>query len=138
MKVRARLTEKDVNTRKPAYTVLALKAAVLGALMSENHVENGWLDAVTIFRDSTTVDKHLARAVRFKERQGVSALELVDKFFSARLAWLADRCSCERLRIDHLMGEVDHAFDEFHAGLERFMRDGKPSAVQAPEWVLHG
>lgn len=99
-KTKARLEDKTIEGEL-AYTPLHLKAAVVGAKLSPEHVANGWLDAVTIFRDSTTVDKHIARCVTFKRETGSSALEIVDELMGPGLAKLAARCTCGHLRLDH-------------------------------------
>jgi hypothetical protein len=136
LKVRARLREKDAVTHRRCYPPLALKGAVLGALLSEFHSKNGYLDAATIFRDSKTVDSHLGRAKTFKRQTGVSGLELLDELGSTALEWLAERCSCEHTYIEHLRGGprpdgttpcatpgcgCEH-FDTFHAKVDRWMR----------------
>lgn len=100
-KTKDRLHDKDLTTGELAYTVLDLKAAVVGAKLSPDHVANGWLDASTIFRDSTTVDKHIARCTTFRRETGVSALEIVDELMGPGLAKLAARCACGHLRLDH-------------------------------------
>lgn len=135
LKVRARLRERDAKTKEAAYSVLHLKAAVTGALLSKDHVENNWLDAATIFRDSVTTDKHIARTVRFKRVYGTSALGLVDELAGEGLRWLAERCACGHLWVEHLRGgprpdgsqpcsECDCAhYDFFSAKVDRFLRE---------------
>lgn len=142
-KVRKLLSAKDVSTKKPAYTVLALKAAVVGAKLDpfltgedpRKRAENGGkvvkhLDAVTIFRDPATVDRHINRLRDFRAERGVSALNIVDALFDERLRFLADLCSCGYARVDHLRGvavrRVDNGppvvcreFDEQNAAVER-------------------
>ena len=136
LKVRARLREKDAINHKQCYPVLALKAAVLGAMLSEFHSKNGYLDAATIFRDSKTVDGHLDRAKSFKRRTGISGLELLDELGATALDWLAERCSCEHSYLEHLRqgprpdgttpccapGCGCEHFDTFHAKVDRWIR----------------
>jgi hypothetical protein len=88
------------------YTPLSLKAAVTGALLSEWHVENRRLDifAVADKRLVSSIDKHIERAVGFKRRTGVSALTVVDELAGEGVAWLAERCECGHLWIEHLRG----------------------------------
>jgi hypothetical protein len=103
--VRARLRETDVTTKKLLYTPAHLKAAVAGVMMSEFHVSHrrdGYLDAASIFSDSKKVDAHLARAIGFKQRNGISALTLIDELGGKALDWLALRCSCDALMVEHL------------------------------------
>lgn len=121
LKVRDRLREHDVTTKQPAHSVVKLKAAIAGVLLSDWHVKNKKVDAVTIFRDSKTVEDHVARAVDFKRRKGVSALTLLDELAGPGLEWLADRCSCGDLRMAHLMGRGCGEFDEFNAKVERHL-----------------
>jgi hypothetical protein len=99
-KVKARLADRTIEGEL-AYSVLHLKAAVVGAKLSPDHVQNGWLDASTIFRDSTTVDKHLARVTQFKRDTGVSALSITDELMSGRYERLAEVCDCGHIRLDH-------------------------------------
>lgn len=133
--VRARLRETDASTGKPAFTPLALKAAVVGVLLSDFHVANrkqGYLHARSIFADADRVRTHIGRAVSFKERKGISALTIIDELGGSELEWLADRCSCGGLRIQHLKSGLAHqpcperdcpAMDEFQAKIERFMAE---------------
>jgi hypothetical protein len=60
-KVADRLKDRDEETGEPAFSVADLKYAIRGALLSRFHRDNGYLDAVTIFRDPGTVEKHLKR-----------------------------------------------------------------------------
>lgn len=134
LKTRARLREKDITTGTRR-SVAHLKAAVLGAKLSEYHVQNDYLDAVTIFRDSSTVDKHIKRAVGFKRTYGESALEIVDVLAGEGLRWLAERCNCGAMWIEHLYGGPAPGglqpcertgcahFDNFYAKVDRFIRE---------------
>ena len=60
-KVTDRLKDRDEQTGELAYTPTDLKYATRGALLSKYHRDHKYLDAVTIFRDSGTVDQHLRR-----------------------------------------------------------------------------
>jgi hypothetical protein len=143
-KVRARLREKDVRTGEP-YTVLQLRAAVVGAKLSDFHVKHGYLDAATIFRDATTVDAHIARAVSFKRTYGASALAIVDELASEGLKWLAERCVCGHFRLDHVRkGPTPDLrqpcsacacedFDWFTAQFEMYMVELRERAKTDPE-----
>lgn len=103
-KTRARLRERDAGTKERCYTPLHLKAAVVGARLSEWHVKNKRLDAATLFRDSKTVDDHIGRAVTFKRAYGTSAVTLLDELGSPVFAWLSRRCACGHLWLEHLKG----------------------------------
>lgn len=106
-KTRARLRERDAESGERCYSPLKLKAAVVGAMLSDFHMQNrdkGYLDAASIFGDSRKVDAHIQRAVGFKRLTGISALTLVDELGSEALRWLAERCSCTHLWVEHLRG----------------------------------
>ena len=132
--VRARLKDVDPKTDKPKFTPLALKAAAAGAALDPWTMDNAHRhrrDPEFVFADAGKVDRHISRAVGFKHRLGVSALTLIDELGGVALEWLADRCSCGGLFIEHLRTfpaddgslpcpERDClSFDHFHAKVER-------------------
>lgn len=67
--IRARLKDR-FEDREP-YTVEELKLVVDGAILSKDHAQKrDWLDAKSIFLDSTRVDLHIERALAEREPAG--------------------------------------------------------------------
>lgn len=85
----------------PAYTVQELKNVVDGALRSDYHVQNDYLDAETLFRDQGTIERHRSR---LPDRERPSVLKnglALNPDLKQRLAKLRpsefgalDRCDC--------------------------------------------
>jgi hypothetical protein len=105
-KVRDRLHETDVETGEP-YTVVQLCEAVEGALLSDYHRAHGYLDAETIFRDSGTVDRHIAR---FRSSDALPAPVLPPELRGQGMAYLLERCSCGHLRLEHSRSVPPYGF----------------------------
>lgn len=140
LNVRARLKDLDPRTDKPKFTPLALKAAAAGAALDDWTMDNRHRhrrDPEFVFADAGKVDRHLSRAVGFKHRLGVSALTLIDELGGTALEWLADRCSCGGLFVEHLRSWPTpdgylpcpdrgcEGFDFFNAKVERALAEGR-------------
>lgn len=102
--VKARLAEPDEETGRQ-FTVLELKAAVVGMTLDQwhmdgNHRHRRYLE--NAFSDAGKVNRLVSKAVSFKRTYGASALTIVDELAGASLVWLAERCSCGHLRLDHV------------------------------------
>jgi len=138
--VKARLTDTDVTTGQPAFTVLSLKAAVVGLTLDEWHMDpraRHRRDLNLAFSSSDKVTKLLYNAVRFKRTYAVSALTIIDELGGEALVWLAERCACDHLWIAHLRGGAAPGglqpcscegcgcenFDFFTARVERWMAE---------------
>ena len=139
--VKALLRTKDQKSKELRFSVLALKAAVVGASFDEWTMDPRHRyrrDAEMIFNDAGKVDRFIARAVTFKRTYGESALAIVDELAGAGLVWLAERCGCGHTWLCHLRGgeaaqggaqrcSVDgcscELFDAFHAKAERWVRE---------------
>lgn len=112
-KTRDRLEDVDIDGEL-AYTVQDLKDAVDGALRSDYHVQNGYLDAETIFRDSGTVEKHRARLPNAWRPTVLDNGLILDRHVKEQLAglrpWEADaldRCDCGHVRFEHSKNLAD-------------------------------
>lgn len=94
-KVKARLKE--------GFSYEELMTAVDGALISDFHRENGYLDAKTIFRDSATVEAHRDRAIDPGSGKLYALASLPSEIVNHpwRDDWLLARCDCGCLFMDH-------------------------------------
>jgi hypothetical protein len=100
--VKARLLDVDAETEKPAFTVLHLKAAIVGLSMSDWHRQRGKVQAAWLFENPDRVQEFIANATSFKRDTGVSALDIVDELGRGGFEKLAARCDCcGHLRLDH-------------------------------------
>lgn len=102
LKVKDRLADVDAETGERAYDVAGLCEAVDGALLSSYHVENGYLDASTIFRDAGTVDQHRARAHGAAASASRDLRDMPPGLRDEWLIWLAEDCGCGHGRVLHL------------------------------------
>lgn len=100
--VKGRFADIDAETDKPAFTVLHLKAAVVGLSLSRWHREHKKTGAAWLFADPDRVQEFIGACVAFKRTTGESALEIVDELMGPGLVRLAAHCSdCGHMLLDH-------------------------------------
>lgn len=105
--VRARLRDTDETTGEPAFSVAALKAAAFAISLSPWHMEKGQThrrDPANAFGNAGKVTRLLGDAIGFKRTYGISGLDIVERLGGEGFEWLAERCSCGGLWIEHLYG----------------------------------
>lgn len=100
--VKARLRDVDAETDRPAFTVLSLKAAVVGLSMSGWHREHRKTGAAFLFDNPDRVQEFIGHAVTFKRETGTSGLAIIDELGRGGYERLAALCShCGRTRLEH-------------------------------------
>lgn len=77
-KIRARLGE--------GRTVRDLTDAIDGAMLSEHHVQGGYLDLVTLFKNATVTEQHMERLRGSGSQQRTEAIENSDRIGELRAA----------------------------------------------------
>jgi hypothetical protein len=103
--VRDRLRDTDARTRERLFNPLKLKAAVVGITLDPWHMAPGQRhrrDLDIAFSNSNKVERLIGQAIGFKRRTGTSALALVDELAGDALFWLAERCGCGHIRLEHV------------------------------------
>lgn len=100
--VKARLMDVDAETEELAFSVLHLKAAVVGLWLSDWHRAHRKVGAAWLFSDPDRVQEFLAPVIAFKRDTGTSALYIIDVLGRPGLEKWAEECDCcGHLRLEH-------------------------------------
>lgn len=103
--VKDRFEDTDAETGFLSFTKKDLLGAVVGLWTVDS--EDGWyrkhgkIGAKFLFGSADRVEEFLDPVRALDRKIGTSALEIVDELMGEGLAWLAVRCECGHLRLDH-------------------------------------
>lgn len=99
-KIRARLSE--------GRTVRDLTDAIDGAMLSEHHVQGGYLDLVTLFKNATVTEQHMERLRGSGSQQRTEAIENSDRVGELRAALARAKADGDVETYNRVRTELQH------------------------------